>query len=509
MVVFRTARPEEIQTIRALERASAQRFIGLMDALAADEPSPASVLAARIADGGLVVAVEDGPVVGFVMFRRVEARAYVEQLDVLPAFEHRHPGPCARDPWFSLTVQRPGAPARHTPHLRRTEGVPGTRPGMTVFYQKRLRGSILSRQFAHGALQVVLLAQRLDQAQLHLEEVDVLLGVAEDLAQQFAADIVADLFALDDAGDQGLAPADLDRQVAGQAFGHGLADLQLVQVLQVGQAFQEQDAVDQLVGVFHLADRLVVGDLAQALEAPVVVHPRVQEVLVHRRQLVGEHRVQEPDDAGIALHGGPPQIRITARDSRKWMPVSAVIARPHKKGCLRPKDSDSGDPDLSLGLLQPLCLQVFLSLTEKRETASRSCFRVFSRPIRRRRPGLRGCPGSSGASRRRTWRTGPGNPCDGTRPPGGWPQRRWRRALRARGCRYSCRRTRKHVPPNDCHSHVAEARGRLQLTRSATNPLSRSATAPPAGEHLSAIRSSPLRELAEGSEGAAPAAKSA
>jgi predicted N-acetyltransferase YhbS len=89
MVVFRTARPEEIQTIRALERASAQRFIGLIDALAADEPSPASVLTIRIADGGLVVAVEDRTVVGFVMFRRVEARAYVEQLDVLPDFAGR------------------------------------------------------------------------------------------------------------------------------------------------------------------------------------------------------------------------------------------------------------------------------------------------------------------------------------------------------------------------------------------------------------------------------------
>jgi GNAT superfamily N-acetyltransferase len=89
MVVFRPALLEEIETIRALERASAQRFVGLMDALAADEPSPASILAIRIADGGLVVAVEDGAIAGFAMFRRVESRAYVEQLDVLPAFAGR------------------------------------------------------------------------------------------------------------------------------------------------------------------------------------------------------------------------------------------------------------------------------------------------------------------------------------------------------------------------------------------------------------------------------------
>ena len=97
MVDFRPARPDEIETIRALERASAQRFVGLIDALAADEPSPATVLAIRIADGGLIVAVEDGTIVGFAMFRRVEARAYVEQLDVLPAFAGRAIGAALLD----------------------------------------------------------------------------------------------------------------------------------------------------------------------------------------------------------------------------------------------------------------------------------------------------------------------------------------------------------------------------------------------------------------------------
>jgi predicted N-acetyltransferase YhbS len=97
MVDFRPARPDEIETIRALERASAQRFVGLMDALAADEPSPASILAIRIADGGLIVAMEDGAVVGFAMFRRVEARAYVEQLDVLPSFAGRGIGAALLD----------------------------------------------------------------------------------------------------------------------------------------------------------------------------------------------------------------------------------------------------------------------------------------------------------------------------------------------------------------------------------------------------------------------------
>ncbi len=63
-----------------------------MDALAADEPSPAEVLAARIAAGGLVVADVDGDVAAFVMFRPVADSLYIEQIDVLPAFERRRIG---------------------------------------------------------------------------------------------------------------------------------------------------------------------------------------------------------------------------------------------------------------------------------------------------------------------------------------------------------------------------------------------------------------------------------
>ena len=97
MVAFRAARPDEIETIRAIERASAQRFLGIMDALAADEPSPATVLAARIASGGLLVATDGDDLAAFVMFEAVEDRAYVEQIDVLPAYEGQRIGAALLD----------------------------------------------------------------------------------------------------------------------------------------------------------------------------------------------------------------------------------------------------------------------------------------------------------------------------------------------------------------------------------------------------------------------------
>lgn len=91
-MIIRPAQPSEIETVRDLERASAQRFVGLMDALAEDEPSPAAVLAARIEQDGLLLAEIDGVMAAFVMFRPVGDGLYIEQIDVLPAFERRGVG---------------------------------------------------------------------------------------------------------------------------------------------------------------------------------------------------------------------------------------------------------------------------------------------------------------------------------------------------------------------------------------------------------------------------------
>ncbi len=96
-LLIRPALPSEIETVRAIERASSQRFVGVMDALAADEPSPPDVLAARIAAGGLLVAEAEGAVVAFVMFRPVGDGLYIEQIDVLPVFAGRRIGAALLD----------------------------------------------------------------------------------------------------------------------------------------------------------------------------------------------------------------------------------------------------------------------------------------------------------------------------------------------------------------------------------------------------------------------------
>ena len=91
-----------------------------------------------------------------------------------------------------------------------------------------------------------------------------------------------------------------------ERFLHVLADEQLAEVLQVRQAVEEQDPLDQPIGVLHLVDRLVVRVLAELLQAPVLEHAGVQEVLVDRRELVLQYAIEMPQYERVALHVEPP-----------------------------------------------------------------------------------------------------------------------------------------------------------------------------------------------------------
>jgi hypothetical protein len=93
-------------------------------------------------------------------------------------------------------------------------------------------------------------------------------------------------------------------QIAGQNFGHVLANHQLAQVLQVGQAVEHENAVHQHVGVLHLADGFVVLLLGQLAKAPVLEHAVVHEVLVDGGQFVLELGLQVANDLWVAFHSG-------------------------------------------------------------------------------------------------------------------------------------------------------------------------------------------------------------
>ena len=60
--------------------------------------------------------------------------------------------------------------------------------------------------------------------------------------------------------------------------------------------------MDDLFGVAHLVDRLVAAALADRQKTPVLLHFRVQKVLIDAHQFCGEDLVQQIDDLLVALH---------------------------------------------------------------------------------------------------------------------------------------------------------------------------------------------------------------
>src|SRR5262249_42572010 len=97
-----------------------------------------------------------------------------------------------------------------------------------------------------------------------------------------------------------------DFQVQPELLRHRLADVDLAEPLQVGQAFEVEQALDEAVGMLHLVDRFGAKLLPQTLVAPVLAHPRVDEVLVDRRELVRENLIEELEDPILTLHAPPP-----------------------------------------------------------------------------------------------------------------------------------------------------------------------------------------------------------
>jgi hypothetical protein len=99
--------------------------------------------------------------------------------------------------------------------------------------------------------------------------------------------------------------AHLELEIALQYFAHVFADHQLVQVLEIGQPFEEQDPLDELVRMLHLVDRFFVFVVAHLFQAPIPQHSGVQKILIDCGELVFQHRIQMLDDVLIAFHRCP------------------------------------------------------------------------------------------------------------------------------------------------------------------------------------------------------------
>src|SRR5690606_5880865 len=91
-------------------------------------------------------------------------------------------------------------------------------------------------------------------------------------------------------------------QVGFEHFADILADAQWRKRLKIWMAFEEDDALDQAVGMLHLFDRLLALLLGKLGITPIFQKAVVKPVLVNSTELQKERVIKPLDDLYIAFH---------------------------------------------------------------------------------------------------------------------------------------------------------------------------------------------------------------
>ena len=137
---------------------------------------------------------------------------------------------------------------------------------------------------------------------LRFEPIDALFLLLEDRLEELAGAVVALVATHGDARVQTLDRVVLDFEVEAVLLDRIFADLDGEVALHIGHAFEEEDAGDDRVRVLHLLERLPALFRRELIEAPVLTHPVMDEVLVDGGELRGEYLVEQVDDVFVALH---------------------------------------------------------------------------------------------------------------------------------------------------------------------------------------------------------------
>src|ERR1700735_4776995 len=178
--------------------------------------------------------------------------------------------------------------------------------------QSLRRSVLVVLEFADVMLGIKLDAELGDEVELRFKEVDVLFLVMHQLFEQVARDVIAHAVAMRGGFFVKRACRHFGDKVAVEHFLDRLADMQRIEHLHVGKAVEEDDTVDQLVGVFHFLDGFLAPLLGEILVAPVAEQPIMQPVLVDGRQFMPERLVEVIDDAGLALHFLTPALILVS-----------------------------------------------------------------------------------------------------------------------------------------------------------------------------------------------------
>ena len=131
--------------------------------------------------------------------------------------------------------------------------------------------------------EVVRFADLAQQLELRLDPVGVLLFAFEDVIEQLTRAVVAGADTRRDPARSGGRSRCVSSSSASASFSGTVSPTRTEpRRCRFGHPLEVEDALDERVGVLHLADRLLAELLGEALVAPVRAHLGVDEVLVDR-----------------------------------------------------------------------------------------------------------------------------------------------------------------------------------------------------------------------------------
>ena len=93
----------------------------------------------------------------------------------------------------------------------------------------------------------------------------------------------------------------LQRQIATQHVRHSMAGMDRLRC-HVRGAFEKEDALQQCISMLGLLLHFMIDAFVELGKAPIGVHPRVQEILIARRQFPAQQLLQIVDYRCLALH---------------------------------------------------------------------------------------------------------------------------------------------------------------------------------------------------------------
>src|SRR5690606_19648780 len=95
--------------------------------------------------------------------------------------------------------------------------------------------------------------------------------------------------------------------------------------------FEKEDALQQGIGMLGLLLHLVVEALIEPVKPPILIHPRMQKILVARGQFATQQILEVIDDFSRALHDGAPGKSVSTASFAPG-PAPGKLARGASQG---------------------------------------------------------------------------------------------------------------------------------------------------------------------------------